>query len=130
MSKKRKRSTVVKQLDQVFSQYIRRRNANLDGFVECVTCGNVRHWKQMQAGHFMSRRKYSTRWDEMNVQVQDDACNRWRQGEQYKFALWLDENYGEGTADKLVLKSNQQVKYSTEELEEMIEDYKAKLAEL
>lgn len=128
--KKRKRSAVVKELDRVFSQYIRLRAANLDGFCECITCGNVRHWKQMQAGHFMSRRKYSTRWDEMNVQVQDDACNRWRQGEQYKFALWLDNEYGEGTADELVAKSNQIVKFTDSELEEMIEHYKRKVSEL
>jgi len=128
--KQRKRSTVVKELDKVFSLYIRQRNANLDGFVECVTCGRSNHWKKMQCGHFMSRRKYATRWNEINCQVQDMGCNVFNQGEQFKFAIWLDDAYGKGTADSLVLESNQTVKYTTEELERKIEGYKEMLSEL
>jgi len=122
--KKRKRSTIVKELDKVFSLYIRQRHANLDGFVDCITCQTSRHWKKMQCGHFMSRSKYATRWDDENCQVQCDGCNRWKQGEQYKFSKWLDENYHEGKADELVLKSNQTAKFTDYELEEMINHYK------
>ena len=130
MAKKRKRSTIVKELDRVFSQYVRMRGANLDGFASCVTCGTVRPWKQLQCGRFMSRRKYSTRWHEVNCQVQCDACNRWNQGEQYAFAKWLDENMGEGTADEMVRLSNTTVKFTDWELQEMIDDYKEKLKDL
>ena len=78
----------------------------------------------------MSRRKYATRWNEINCQVQDMGCNVFNQGEQFKFAIWLDDAYGKGTADSLVLESNQTVKYTTEELERKIEGYKEMLSEL
>jgi len=127
---KKTRTKVVKELDRVFSLYIRQRHANLDGFVECVTCGAVKHWKDMDAGHFQSRRKYSTRWDEQNVFPQDKRCNIFNQGEQFIFGKRLDEMFGNGTADKIIQRSNQTIKFSTQELEEKIEYYKLKINQL
>ncbi len=128
--KKRTRSKVVKELDRVFSLYIRQRDANLDGFVECFTCGRSNHWKKLQCGHFMSRSRYATRWDEINCQNQCPKCNLFNQGEQYKFSQQLDEKHGLGTAEALQISSLQTVKYMTYELEEMIDEYKKKLEEL
>lgn len=126
MAKKKTRSQVVKKLDAVFSEYIRRRYARND-IAMCVTCGKQDHWKKLQAGHFQSRKHYATRWDETNVQVQCSGCNVFRWGEQYKFSKWLDANKGEGTSEGLAEKANQIVKFTTKELEEMIEEYKEKL---
>ncbi len=124
MAKKRNRSKVVKELDGVFSIFIRKRHANLDGFTSCVTCGKVAHWTKLQNGHFMSRGKYATRWNEKNCNVQCSGCNMFKQGEQFKHSLYIDETYGEGTADELLRLSNTTVKFSTPELLEMIEHYK------
>jgi hypothetical protein len=126
MAKKKTRSQVVKKLDAVFSEYIRRRYAKND-IATCVTCGKQDHWKKLQAGHFQSRKHYATRWDETNVQVQCSGCNVFRWGEQYKFSKWLDANKGKGTSEGLAEKANQIVKFTTNELEEMIEEYKEKL---
>ena len=68
-------SKLKKKLDVLFSQYIRRRNADHLGRVKCFTCGVEKHWKEQQAGHFQSRSHHSTRWDEVNVQVQCPKCN-------------------------------------------------------
>jgi hypothetical protein len=118
-----KRSKIVKKLDDIFSIYIRRRYA-IDDLAECFTCGVQRHYKELQCGHFQSRRKYSTRWDKLNCQVQCAKCNIFSQGEQYLFGKRLDETYGEGTANELALKSNLLVKLSTNELENLITVYK------
>ena len=126
MAKKKTRSQVVKKLDAVFSEYIRRRYARNE-IATCVTCEKQDHWKKLQAGHFQSRKHYATRWDETNVQVQCSGCNVFRWGEQYKFSKWLDANKGEGTSEGLAEKANQIVKFTTKELEEMIEEYKEKL---
>ena len=126
MAKKKTRSQVVKKLDAVFSEYIRRRYARND-IATCVTCEKQDHWKKLQAGHFQSRKHYATRWDETNVQVQCSGCNVFRWGEQYKFSKWLDANKGEGTSEGLAEKANQIVKFTTKELEEMIEEYKERL---
>lgn len=125
-SKKPSRKTLVTKLDKLFSEYIRRRYANKHGIAECCTCGKRDHWKKLQAGHFMSRKHYSTRWDEDNVQVQCMACNVYRYGEQYKFSIYL----GKEKSDDLHAKSLKTVKFSNPDLEEMIEIYKQKLSQL
>ena len=125
MPKKPSRKTIVNNLDKVFSEYIRRRYAK-NGIAECVTCAKKDHWKNLQAGHFMSRKHYATRWDEENVEVQCMACNVYRYGEQYLFAKHL----GEDKADELLAKSRTMVKLKDWELQDMIEIYKKKLLEL
>ena len=57
------------------------------------------------AGHFLSRRFESTRFDEKNVHGQCQKCNRFEYGNQYEHGKRIDEIYGKGTADDLLLKS-------------------------
>ena len=124
-NRKPTRSHLVKKLDTVFSQYIRRRYAQGD-IATCVTCGKKDHWKRMDAGHFMSRKHYATRWDEDNVQVQCKSCNLYNQGEQYKYSIFL----GSEKAEELLRKSRETVKFSGYDLNMMIEKYQKKLAEM
>ncbi len=123
-------SKLKKKLDVLFSQYIRRRNADHLGRVKCFTCGVEKHWKEQQAGHFQSRSHHSTRWDEVNVQVQCVKCNMFRQGEQYKFGLYLDDRFGDGTAEDLENRAKTIVKLNRVDYEEAIERYKQKIREL
>tara|TARA_Y100000389_G_scaffold205089_1_gene262974 strand:- start:1678 stop:2070 length:393 start_codon:yes stop_codon:yes gene_type:complete len=124
-AKKPTRSKLVKKLDTVFSQYIRRSNADNDGNCTCVTCDKKFHWKEIQAGHFMSRKHYSIRWDERNVHPQCVACNVFRYGEQYKYSIFL----GNELADVLYLQSKEIKKYTTDELQSSIEHYGKMLKE-
>ena len=119
--KKLTRSKLVKKLDNIFSQYIRLSASDKDGNCVCITCGKVAHWKAdgMQAGHFISRSAYSTRWDADNVKVQCVGCNVYRYGEQYKFSLYLGKNLSQ----KLLDKSRIITKFASYELEEMVEHY-------
>ena len=123
-------SKLKKKLDSLFSQYTRLRNADHLGRVKCFTCGVEKHWKEQQAGHFQSRSHHSTRWDEVNVQVQCIKCNMFRQGEQYKFGMYLDQKYGEGTAEELEIRSKTIVKLNRTDYEEAIERYKQKIKKL
>ena len=123
-------SKLKKKLDSLFSQYTRLRNADHLGRVKCFTCGVEKHWKEQQAGHFQSRSHHSTRWDEVNVQVQCVKCNMFRQGEQYKFGMYLDQKYGEGTAEELEIRSKTIVKLNRTDYEEAIKRYKQKIKEL
>ena len=122
VAKKPLRKNLIKELDTIFSQYIRLRYSKNE-IAECVTCGKKDHWKKLQAGHFMSRSNYSTRWDENNVQVQCVGCNVYKSGEQYKYSLYLGNNLSE----ELYIKSKQIVKFADVELIDMIEDYKEKV---
>ena len=125
MARKPSRKTLITKLDRVFSEYIRRRKANND-IAECVTCGKKDHWKNLQAGHFMSRKHYATRWDERNVEVQCVGCNVYRYGEQYKFSKYL----GDDLADELLALSRETRKFSNIDIEEMIEQYCEKIERL
>ena len=123
MPKKPTRKTLIKKLDTVFSEYIRRRYA-VNEIATCITCGKKDHWKKLQNGHFMSRKHYATRWDEDNVGVQCSACNVFRYGEQYLFAKYL----GTEKADMLLAKSRETVKFPDWEIQEMIDLYKTKIS--
>jgi len=123
MAKKLTRSKLVKQLDTIFSTYIRRKNS-VNDIATCFTCGKEDHYKKLQNGHFQSRRHYSTRWDETNCQVQCAGCNVFKFGEQFIFSQNLDIKFGEGTARRLHIKAQQIIKLSDAEIIEMIKRYK------
>lgn len=125
MPKKPSRKTLITKLDAVFSEYIRRRYAKND-IAQCVTCGKKDHWKNLQAGHFISRKHYATRWNEENVQVQCVACNVYRYGEQYLFGVYL----GEEKSQDLLQLSREVVKFSNTDLEIKINYFKRKIDEL
>ncbi len=126
MRKKPTRSKLIKKLDLVFSKYIRLSSADKNGMCTCVTCNNKYHWKDIQAGHFMSRKHYSTRWDERNVRSQCVGCNVFKSGEQYKYSLFL----GSELANELYLKSKELVKFSSQDIQDMIDKYNTKLKSL
>jgi hypothetical protein len=125
MAKKPSRKTIITKLDNIFSQYIRLRYSKNE-ISECVTCGKQDHWKKLQAGHFVSRKHYATRWDEDNVQVQCSGCNVFRYGEQYLFSKYL----GSELSEELLIKSRKIQKFSDNELLEMIELYTEKVNNL
>ena len=119
-------SKLKKELDKWFSLFIRLRFATKEGLCQCVTCGKVGHYKTggMQCGHFQSRRHHATRWNEKNCAVQCISCNCFQQGQQYKFFLYLDGKYGEGTAQTLEYLAKQIIKISRSDYEENISYYK------
>lgn len=121
--KKPSRKTLVKNLDTIFSTYIRRKDA-IDDIAICVTCGKKDNYKKLQCGHFMSRSNYSTRWDENNVGVQCYGCNISRSGEQFKFSLYL----GNKLAEEMLIKSKQTVKFADEDLIDLIKYYTEKVS--
>lgn len=124
--KKTTRKTLIKRLDQVFSQYIRLRYAKNE-IAECYTCGKKDHYKKLQCGHFQSRKHYATRWDEDNCQVQCYSCNVMKYGEQYKFGLKLEKEKGYGFPEKLLNKTKNIVKFTDQEILEKIQYFKDKI---
>jgi len=123
-----KRSTLVKNLDTVFSQYIRRKDA-INDIAQCVTCGKKDHWSKLQNGHWASRRHYSTRWDERNCNVQCSGCNVFRAGEIYLYTKYLCSKYGDNFPEELYKLSQKTVKFTDADLQDMIQHYKDKLKE-
>ncbi len=144
-SKKRpeKLSTLIKKLDKVFSQFIRLRDTDENGNGNCCTCSKNIHYKEGEAGHFRGRGRYSTRWEECNVNMQCHYCNNklWGGGKQFEHSIYIDNKYpldsvvigpnNEGrTSEKLHFFSNMEFKPGKPWLRDEIEEYKYKVNEL
>lgn len=113
-----------------FSHWVRLSNADENGMVKCFTCDNVKHWTEMDAGHFMSRRHNSTFINELNVKNQCSSCNRWLNGNSGVFAVNLDKLHGQGTAESLIELSKKTVNYSESDWKELSDKYRLKVKEL
>lgn len=124
--KKPSRKSLIDKLDKIFSIYIRRKDA-VNDISTCVTCGKKDHWTKLQNGHFMSRRHYSTRWDEDNCHVQCSGCNVFRAGEIYLYNKYLCLKYDNNFPDRLYEKSNKVVKFADIDLIELIDYYTKKV---
>lgn len=119
-----------KELDRVFSIFIRTRDCGLSLYGMCRTCRNTYpSWKEMDAGHYVPRQDLATRWDEKNVHLQCKRCNGFRGGEPEKMAAYIDSFYGPGTAESLRAQSKRPFKLSRSWLEGKIKEYKGKIRE-
>ena len=96
---KRKVKTLAKwkkELDAVFSRYIRQRDNG-----QCFTCPKKDHWKSMQNGHFVPRQYLSLRFDEKNCNCQCYACNMLYNGQPSLYAVNLKRKYGDSIIEEL-----------------------------
>lgn len=115
---------------KVFSEYIRLRDADENGFITCITSGRRVHWRESDAGHFISRRHMATKYNEKNVNAQSRHDNRFASGKQFEYALAIDRKYGKGTAEKLLILSKQTCKIGQFEIDQMTKYYQEKVKEL
>lgn len=104
------------------------RDADQYGIAECITCGEKKHWKNLQCGHFVSRKVNVLRFDEENTNAQCVGCNMFKSGEQYAYSKALDMKYGDGTAERLWAQRFDTHKFTITELEEIIHDRKEQIS--
>jgi hypothetical protein len=116
-----------KQLDTVFSIYIRMKYADDDLYVKCFTCDTVlKYDKGMQNGHFYSRNLLSLRFNEMNCRPQCVGCNMFKKGNYIEYYRRLEAEIGKGGMDYLYHLSKQSIKLTRADYQELIEKYEAK----
>jgi len=120
-------SQLKKEADKYWSIATRYRFANDDGTAECVTCQVRKPIKELQCGHFMSRRFNYTRFSEFNTAPHCSGCNIFKSGEQYKYSQFIEDFYGVGTAKQIQKESQEYHKFTTQELEEIIKDAKEQI---
>lgn len=118
----------MKDLDAVFSRFVRLSNANADGMVECYTCPHVVHYKKIHAGHYVSRFYKATRWDEDNVRPQCMMDNLWKRGDPVVFRENLVKELGEARVKELEQSRHISMKLQREFLCEKIAYYETKVA--
>lgn len=114
-------------LDIIFSEYIRRRDADENGYIRCISCGKVVHWKQSDCGHYINRKHNSTRYDEHNCNAQCRTCNRFDEGNIQGYRRGLIKKIGLKATDMLEVKKHNICKMGAFEMEALTKVYKAKL---
>jgi len=117
-------------MDKTFSEYMRKKHSDPHtGNVKCYTCPTMKHWKEMQLGHFCSRSYLATRFDELNCRIQCVSCNVFKSGNYPVFALNLTKENPK-ILEVLNERKQQTKKFSIKQYEEMILDLKQKIKDL
>lgn len=130
-AKQKPLKTLKKKADEVFSQWIRISAIDpTDDLVKCVTCPAKKPWKEMQAGHYETRGTIYLRYDERNVHPQCVGCNVFKKGNYPRYATWMLKTYGPTILDELEEESQTLVYNARTLYEDVISQYKAKIAEL
>lgn len=83
-----------KKADKLYSLVLRKKAANSGGQIKCYTCSTIKHWKEMQCGHFVTRTVTTLRYHEKNTRPQCVGCNLFKQGCPDIFAYNLTQEYG------------------------------------
>ena len=126
-SKRKKRvilpSAYKKQLDAVFSKYIRAKYPK-----RCFTCG--KETTTLQCGHFVPRIYLATRWMESNCRPQCVGCNIWGRGQLLDFEENLKKEIGEHKVELIKEARKKIIKLDVEWYKNQIEYYQNKLKEI
>lgn len=94
--------TLIAKADKITSQYIRRKHADENGMVKCVSCETVLHWKDAHCAHFIERGKKATRWIEENLWPACPSCNVYRKEHHMRaYTLHMIDWYGREKVDEL-----------------------------
>ncbi len=124
------KNTSKNTLDRIFSEYIRRRDANKDGYIRCISCGKLVHWKQSDCGHYINRKHNATRYDEQNCNAQCRKCNRFDEGNIQGYRRGLIKKIGLKATDLLEIKKHNKCKMGQFEINLLAEEYRKKLKEI
>lgn len=117
----------LKELLQIhINRYVRKRdrNMNSDDFT-CICCGVRFPLNEMDAGHYISVKHQSTRFDLINLNGQSQACNRLEYGRQKEYRERLVSIYGEQEILDLEARSREIKKWTKEEILALIQKYKS-----
>jgi len=130
-SKSKTTSQLIKELDTVFSEFIRVRDADHDGTVICFVTGEKVFWNDgCDAAHFCNRQHMSTRWDEMNVHACTSTSNRHDTDHLPVYGHKMILKYGPEAFHALLDRRRALTKFTAFELQEKIDHYKEEVRKL
>lgn len=115
---------------KLFSEFIRRRNADWRGYISCVTCHKKSHWKGLQAGHFVGGRHSNLLFDLRNCHSQCYRCNCILHGNLIPYYEFMLKTYGQEVIDDLKAKDKVCKQFTRKELELLELAFKEKISKL
>jgi hypothetical protein len=117
-------SSLQKKADKVFNAWIRERDSE-DGFFECVSCFRELPVKQMNAGHYVSKKNcLHLRYNEYNVHGECVWCNCFNESHLIGYRETLIGYYGLEKVLELEQARHNTVKFSSIDYLDIIEKYK------
>jgi len=119
-------ASLIDDFDDLISKYVRLRETDENGNLQCFTCPNVFKWTIMQCGHFVPRSALSTRWLLQNLKPQCRNCNEHLAGNLKVFEELLEKETP-GIVEFLKEQSRIVTKPEKDELKQQIIDYKQKV---
>ncbi len=125
-----KLSTEKKKAWKVFSEWVRRNDIHDFEFNNCYTCGVCKHWKEMQAGHGIGGRNNAVLFLEEVVKPQCVGCNVFGRGKYPIFTSKLIKELGMEEYDRILTLSQQTVKFTALDYQDIAQKYKDKLKDL
>src|SRR3990167_1842728 len=94
-------SSLKKKAWQLFSLFIRQRGSDSNGFNSCITCGVRKHYKELQAGHFIGGRHNAILFEPKAVFPQCYSCNVMKHGDQINYFRFMQRTYGDKVIEEL-----------------------------
>ena len=118
------RKKFIKECDVLVAQIVKARDGN-----ECVICkaNGEKRSPIMDAGHLISRRYYSLRWNLKNVFCQCQYHNSLHRFDTHPFDSWYIAKFGADKWNNLHLKKNETKSWKVWELEELRDELKLML---
>jgi len=108
-----------------FSVSIRQRGMDDYGFNRCITCGVRKHWKELQAGHFIPGRHNAILFEERGVHPQCYHCNVGLKGNPRKYDAFMRKTYGAKVIKELERLDTTERKFTPQELIDLRAKYEA-----
>ena len=124
-------TTLIRELDKVFSKYICLRDAKPNGTFQCISCGKILPLKLATAGHFFSKIHMGTRFNEYNVNAECCECNNPITAERLiNYYENLTKKIGKSRMERLEIEAHIRRQWSEPELRYLIAYYGRKCEEL
>ena len=123
-----------KKLQIHFNKYIRLRDClehsgNLYEGI-CISCDALLPFEKLQAGHFIPSTYLAVRFDEDNVNSQCVGCNMYKSGNLIEYRPRLVDKITKERVENLEYKRHDNVKFTRQDYEDLIELYKFKINEI
>ena len=114
----------------LLSQIVRLQAADEYGWVKCVSCGELKFWRDLQAGHWVDGRNNAVLFERDGVHPQCSKCNVTLNGNKVEYTKYMESKYSAERLEELRLLRHKNLSWTRDELEDRIDAYKHELKRL
>jgi len=103
MKKKPKKRIHAAKACRYIQLYVKLLETDKNGYGQCVSCGKMCSWTELQGGHFQPKgRNYNAAaFEEDNIHIQDTICNLTLGGNPAGYSAYMLKEYGQAVIDEI-----------------------------